>query len=239
MRALLDPTGPDPATAAGLHERYRPSRGAWVRANVVASADGAATLGGKSGELGNAADRAVFAVLRDHADVVLVGAGTVRAEGYGPLDPAPERRARRVADGRSEVPRLAVVGRPSKLTGDERWIAAATAPPLLVTSVAEARDVAGCETLVCGQDAADLAVAVERLAERGLASVLCEGGPALLSDLLATGRVDELCLTYSPVLAGPGPGRIVRGEPWPTPVRGRLAGLLEDDSLLLCRYLLT
>lgn len=238
MRALLDPAGPDPATAEGLHERYRPSQAAWVRANFVASADGAATLGGGSGELGNDADRAVFAVLRDHADVVLVGAGTVRAEGYGPLDPTPERRARRVADGRGEVPRLAVVGRPSKLTGDERWITAATAPPLLVTSASEARDVDGCEKLVCGERSVDLGLVVDRLAGLGLLSVLCEGGPGLFADLVDSGRLDELCLTYSPVLAGPGPDRIVRGDPWPAPVRVRLVGLLEDDSLLLCRYLL-
>lgn len=236
MRALIDPAGPDPATADGLHERYRPPRAAWVRANFVASADGAATLAGRSGGLGNDADRAVFTVLRDHADVVLVGAGTVRAEGYGPLDPAPERRGRRIADGRAEVPRLAVVGRPSRLTGDERWITAATAPPLLVTSASEARGVDGCETLVCGERTVELHLVVERLGQLGLTSVLCEGGPSLFAGLAASGRLDELCLTYSPVLAGPGSDRIVRGEPWTGAVPVRLTGLLEDDSLLLCRY---
>jgi riboflavin biosynthesis pyrimidine reductase len=238
MRALLDADGPDPATADGLHARYWPPPLRWVRANVVASVDGAATLGGKSGGLGGEADHRVFEVLRDHADVVLVGAGTVRDEGYGPLDPSPRRRSRRVADGRSEVPRLAVVGRPSSLRGDERWITGATAPPLLVTTTAEARDVAGCETVAAGDGTVDLAAALGELARRGLRSVLCEGGPRLLASVAGAGLLDELCLTYSPTLAGPGAGRIVHGDDWQSAKPLRLVGLLEDEGLLLARYAL-
>ncbi len=236
MRALLDPGGPDPATPDGLHTRYWPPRARWVRANFVASADGASSVDGTSGSLGGDADHAVFEALRDHADVVLVGAGTVRAEQYGPIDPSPRRRARRVADGRAEVPRLAIVGRPSMLTGSERWITEATAPPLLVTTVGEARDVDGCETVARGDDTVDLAAVLDALAARGLRSVLCEGGPTLFADLAGAGLLDELCLTYSPVLGGPGAGRIVAGDGWEQPRRLRLVGLLEDDGLLLARY---
>lgn len=238
VRALLDPAGPDPTTPEGLHERYRPAAATWVRANFVTSADGAATLDGRSGGLGNAADQAVFAVLRDHADVVLVGAGTVRDESYGGIHPTAESRARRTADGRAEVPVLAVVGRPSRLSGQERWITEATAPPLLLTSADEAREVPGCQTVVCGARTVDVLTALDRLAARGLRSVLCEGGPSLFAHVAGAGRLDELCLSYSPVLAGPGPGRIMVGEAWDTPRRATLAGLLEDNALLLARYLL-
>ena len=236
MRALLDHDGPDPATPDGLHARYWPARPRWVRANFVTSVDGAVTVDGRSGGLGGDADHRVFEVLRDHADVVLVGAGTVREEGYGPLDPSPRRRSRRVADGRAEVPRLAVVGRPSSLHGDEPWITGATAPPLLVTTTGEAREVPGCETVAAGVDAVDLAAVLEQLARRGLRSVLCEGGPSLLASVAGAGLLDELCLTYSPALAGPGAGRIVHGDAWGTTRPLRLAGLLEDGGLLLARY---
>ncbi len=238
MRALLEPDGPDPATAQGLHDRYRPPVPAWVRANFVSAADGATSLAGTSGGLGNDTDQAVFAMLRDHADVVLVGAGTVRAEGYGPIDPSAGRRSRRRADGRADVPRLAVVGRASSWRGDEPWIARATAPPLLLTTATAAADVSGCETVVCGEASVDLPAALEALTARGLTSVLCEGGPGLFGQLGATGLLDELCLTLAPVLAGPGPARVVAGAPWDGPLRGRLAGLLTDDVLLFCRYLL-
>jgi riboflavin biosynthesis pyrimidine reductase len=200
MRALLDASGPDPSTDEGLHERYRPPRTTWCRANFISAADGAATLAGTSGQLGGEADRRVFAVLRDHADVVLVGAGTVRAE--------------------------------------ERWITAAESPPLLVTSTRDARPVAGCETLVCGAESVDVGLALDALTAKGLSSVLCEGGPTLFADLAGSGRLDELCLTYSPVLAGPGAGRIVAGDTWGGVRPATLVGLLEDSSLLMCRYAL-
>ncbi|MGH3744174.1 MAG: dihydrofolate reductase family protein, partial [Mycobacteriales bacterium] len=116
MRALLDPHGPDPRTAQGLHDRYRPPQPRWVRASMIASVDGAATDAGLSGGLGSKTDQQVLSMLREHADVVLVGAGTVRAEGYGPFSPGVERQARRRTDGRAPTPRLAVVGRATAWT---------------------------------------------------------------------------------------------------------------------------
>lgn len=235
MRALLPGNGADPATPQGLHDRYRPPSQRWVRANMIASADGAATLQDVSGGLGSPADQQVLAMLRGHADVVLVGAGTVRAEDYGPLSLSTERVNRRRADGRADAPRLAVVGRATSWTGNERWITGAPVPPLLLTTEASAADLPGAETVVCGRDHVDAAAAIDALADRGLGGVLCEGGPSLLSDLART-RLDELALTYGSLLAGPGADRIVTGAPWPSPRRGHLADLLEDDGLLFARY---
>ena len=93
------------------------------------------------------------------------------------------------------------------------------------------------EVIQTGTVDVDLAAAVAALAERGLTRVLCEGGPHLFSALAAAGVVDELCLSLTPMLVGPGPGRIVEGPPWPQESLGlRLTGLLEEDGALFCRY---
>jgi riboflavin biosynthesis pyrimidine reductase len=206
---------------------------------MISSADGAATDGSRSGGLGSKTDQQVLATLRDHADVVLVGAGTIRTEGYGPFSPGAERQARRRADGLAPVPRLAVVGRASTWTGHEPWLIKATLPPLLITTGADAAVHPGCETVVTGDATVSLATALAALADRGLRSVLCEGGPALLGQLVADGLLDELCLTCAPLLVGPGPGRILGGDVWPDTQRMSLTGLLEDEGLLFCRYLLS
>ncbi|HEX7353365.1 MAG TPA: dihydrofolate reductase family protein [Mycobacteriales bacterium] len=236
MRALINRDGPDPSTAAGLHDRYRPGDRRWVRAGMITSVDGSATAGGLSGGLGSAADQQVLSTLREHADVVLVGAGTVRAERYGAFRPGRERQQRRLADGRAQAPRLAVVGRATGWTGQEPWVTGAATPPLLVTAAAGAADVPGCETVVAGTSAVSLASTMTELAERGLLSVLCEGGPRLLGRLVGEDLLDELCVTFSPLLVGPGTARIVAGESWQHQHRMRLADLLEDDGLLFCRY---
>lgn len=238
MRALLPVDGPDPETADGLHARYSPGRPEWVRANFIASVDGAASVAGRTAGLAAPADKLVFAALRDHADVVLVGAGTVRADGYGAMNPSAQRRARRRLDGRAPLPVLAVVSGGLDVDGSEPWIAGSAVPPLLLTTERAARDVPGAEVVVCGAHRVSLDAALTTLADRGLRGVLCEGGPDLFAQVAATGRLDELCLTISPLLGGPGAARIVSGEPWPAPRPARLTSLLEDDGLLLCRYLL-
>lgn len=236
MRALLDPDGTDPRSPQGLHDRYRPPEPRWVRANMISSADGGATYAGRSGGLGSETDQQVLAMLRDHADVVLVGAGTIRTEGYGPFSPGAERQARRRADGRAPTPRLAVVGRANAWTGQERWLTDAALPPLLITTRADAADLPGCETVITGETSVSLHTTLAALADRGLASVLCEGGPALLGKLVGEDLLDELCLTVSPLLVGPGPGRIVGGNGWSDSHRMRLTDLLEDEGLVFCRY---
>jgi riboflavin biosynthesis pyrimidine reductase len=190
----------------------------WLRANMVTSVDGAATLGGRSGGLSGEADRLVFNLLRALADVILVGAGTVRAEGYGPAHPHhaarywPALRA-----GRSRVPPIAVVTRRldldlagplvSEAPPDARTIVITTraAPPGRLAAAAAA----GADVVVAGEEAVDLRVAVRMLAERGRLRVLAEGGPRLLGEIAGAGLLDELCLTVSPLLAGGRAGRIL------------------------------
>ncbi|MDI1462262.1 dihydrofolate reductase family protein [Catellatospora sp. KI3] len=204
-----------------------------VRLNMVSSLDGAATLGGRSGGLGSPADQELLGLLRAQADVVLVGAGTVRAEGYtGPLI-GDALAALREAAGLAPHPRLAVVS--ARLDLDLDVLTTSPARPLLVTSAdadvpaafAEAADVVR---------AGDPAGMLAGLRAHGLGQVLCEGGPGLAGQFAAADALDEVCLTLSPVLAGPGASRIVAGEAVMEPRRLALAHTLTDGTHLFLRY---
>ena len=211
-----------------------------VRVNFVASADGAAWLDGRSGGLSSPADKRVFALLRDLADVVLVGAGTIRTEGYSYPDFGPERRARRRALGLAELPTFAVVSGALDLDPRSKLFVGAPVRTLVLTGAQAPPDRRAAlepvaDVVTAGQQHVDLGRAVDALAARGLRRVLSEGGPALLGGLVAAGRLDELCLTVSPLLAGPGPGRIVAGAGLP-PVGLTLSRLLAEDGSLFTRY---
>lgn len=214
-----------------------------VRANMVSSVDGAATEHGRSGGLSGDADKALFKVLRDHADAVLVGAGTVRIEGYRPPNPAPDRRARRRANGVADVPRLVIVsGRldldpAAPLFTDNEVrplvLTTSTAPPDRRRALAHVADVVDA-----GDGTVDLADAVDIVAATGSRRLLCEGGPHLLGQLAATGRLDELCLTLSPLLVGGDAMRILAGAAPNGPRDLRLRHVLVDDDFLFLRYAL-
>ena len=227
---------PGPATAGQV----------WLRANMVSSLDGAATAAGRSGGLSGEADRQVFALLRALADVVLVGAGTVRAEGYRPARATAGPRWAWLREGRPPAPPIAVVTRALDLdTGTPLFTGAPPYARTIVVTTGSApagRRAAAARTadvIVAGDDGVDLATALDELASRGHRRILCEGGPHLLAQLAGAGLVDELCLTLSPVLAGPGAGRIVAGGPPPVggaPQPFALAHALADEEYLLCRY---
>jgi riboflavin biosynthesis pyrimidine reductase len=239
-----------------LAGRYRPPDHAaarpWLRANMVTSLDGAAALGGRTGGLSGDADRQVFAMLRALADVILVGAETARVEGYRPVKPRTEgTRWAWLRAGRAPSPPIAVV---------TRRLGLALGSPLLAASPAHARTIvitteaapsarraaaaAAADVIVAGRRSVDVRAAVGALASRGHRQILTEGGPYLLNQIIETGLLDELCLTISPLLAGPGAGRIVAGPgPLAPPGGGasahqlRLAHVLAEDGQLLCRYL--
>lgn len=227
MEQLLPPD----SGAPDLELLYAAPPGPWLRLGMVGSLDGSAVVGGTSRGLSHAGDRAVFRVLRALADVVLVGAGTARAEAYGPVPLTAERRAARRARGQAEVPPVAVVTR----TGLARDSPLAVPGTLLVTT-ARASVPPGVEAVVAGAEQVDLASALDALRARGLRHVLCEGGPALAGALLAADLVDELCLTVSPHLVG-GRGPYVLTSDSELDRRLALAHLLHDDGSLLGRWL--
>lgn len=212
-----------------------------VRVSFISSADGAVTLNGRSGGLGNAADKRIFGLGRDLSDVILVGAGTARAEQYGAPRPTGARLERRRRHGLPAAPVLALVSDRLHFDLDSDLFPADQPRTVVITSAAsppEARAALArrAEVLVLGESSVDLLAAVTVLRERGLRRVHCEGGPRLFAGLVAEGLVDELCLTLAPLLTGPGAGRIVSGPAWPLPAYGGLRHVLEDEGYLFLRY---
>jgi len=243
---------------AGLYAYPAAGTGAgpWLRANMVVSADGAASLAGRSEGLSGRADRLVFSVLRSLADVIVVGAGTARVERYRAVVEGQIWAALR--DGRAPTPPIAVLTRELSLDPGARLLAGAPAGSrtiVLTTAAAPAERRAAvarhADVIVAGRNRLTPAAVIGALAERGYRRLLTEGGPNLLTQIAMAGLLDDLCLTISPVLEGGWAGRIVAapeagpgstetapGVPDQTAARGlRLAHVLEDNGSLLCRYL--
>ena len=203
---------------------------------MVTSVDGATAREGVSRPLSSDNDRAVFHALRAIADVVLVGAGTVRAERYGPPRTYPER----VAAGRSPAPRLAVVSGRLDLDPDMRMFQNADEPPIVATcassDAARRERLAGvAELVLAGEHRVELGTLLEHLRTMGAGVVVCEGGGHLNGQLLADGLIDEVCLTMSAQLAGGTSPRAIAAAPeLGAPLR--LERVLEDDGDLLLRY---
>jgi riboflavin biosynthesis pyrimidine reductase len=246
VRCLLPPPGTADLGEDDLLEAYRvdppePDR-VHVRVGFVASADGAVELDGHSEGLSGPADKRVFHLLRGLADVVLVGAGTARREGYGPVRLTPEVRDRRRSAGQLPVPPLAVVTARLDLDLDAPMFTDASVRTIVVTSGSgdpgrRAAAARVADVVIAGDDRVSVEPALTALAERGLGRVLCEGGPTLVGDLVAADRVDELCLTVAPLLAGGGPtARVSTGAP-SVPRGLRLAQVLEEEGNLSLRYL--
>lgn len=238
---LPHPPSGAPLTDAQLLDLYSPvdRRVPHVRANFVASVDGSATAGGLSGQLGAPADKRVFDLLRRLCDVVVVGAGTVRAEGYGAMILDEDAAAWRTANGLPAQPRFAIVS--ASLNLDPQGDAFASAPvrPLVLT--VEAADagrraaLAGVADLVdCGERLVSAARLVDELVRRGMPQVHSEGGPTLLGTLIEEDVLDELCLTISPLLEGGAGPRIAFGGS-----RGGLRSITLDHVLLAGSMMLT
>jgi riboflavin biosynthesis pyrimidine reductase len=216
----------------------------WVRGNMIASLDGGATDDGKAGGLAGAGDRAVFSLMRHAADVILVGASTVRIENYSGAQLPVAARQERQHRGQAEVPPIAVVTRSGNIDPNALLFTRTEVPPLILTtsrfhddvrrrlgSVAEVIDASGREP-----ESVDNATVLKILAERGLYRVLTEGGPLLLGALIEDGLLDELCLTFAPILVGGGSKRIVTGMGSVHTKMRRTHLLADDDGYLYSRY---
>lgn len=211
-----------------------------VRANFIASLDGAATRDGRTAGLNNEDDKRVFDVLRTLCDVVLVGAGTLRVEGYADLRLEEQAAAWRVARGLPPHPTLAIVSANLHLDPTMAALARAPARPIIITlerSPLQKRDELSraADVLVCGTESLDTGAMLAALRQRGLNQVLCEGGPQLFGTLVAADCVDELCLTLSPVLENGGAGRITAGAA-PTPRAMRLMQVISAGDMLMLHY---
>jgi riboflavin biosynthesis pyrimidine reductase len=213
----------------------------FVRLNMIASVDGAVTVDGTSGSLGGPGDHAVFEALRSIADVVLVAAGTARAEGYGPAVLPAAVRASREAEGRSPVPAIAVVSRSAGLDFDSPLFTAASVRPIVVTVASarsEQRERAAevADVILAGDTDVDLSRALQALGDRGARSILAEGGPSFNGQLVGGGHLDELCLTLSPQLVGGDARRILTGEVLDMRSELHLVSICEEDDFLFLRF---
>ena len=217
-----------------------PPKRPFTIANFVASADGRATFQGRSRQLGDEGDRALFHGLRERADAVLIGTGTLRIERYGRILSQPERRERRLAEGRRAEPLACVVSRTGELPSDiplfsepEVRVLLFTLPGVNLEGVA-----ANVELIALEPAEMTLSTVLARLrADWGVELLLCEGGPTMFSSLLRERLVDELFLTLAPKLTGGGAGpAITNGPELPEPAQLETIWLLERAGTVYLRY---
>lgn len=238
MRQLL----PSPVDDVEPYDVYRVEPDdALVRINMVSTIDGQVTDGdGRSGGLAGDGDLAVFHALRALADGVLVGAGTARAEGYGPHRLPDDLLARRRADGRTHPAAIIVVSRSLELDPSTPLFSEALTPTIVLTAAAFAPRATDAlqrhaRLIVAGDDEVDLTAGLQILAdEHGIRVVLCEGGPSLNTALLATDLVDELCVTLAPMTTG-ADGPCIATPP-ARALDLDLRSLCEQDGELYARY---
>lgn len=248
MRNLLTPSATHQTELTdedilGLYAPPSDESQAFVRFNFVMTADGGATHRGVSGEIGGEGDKRMFQLLRRHAHVLVMGAGTVRAEGYeGDLLSA-EDKTWREQNGLSQVLPVALISGGLHLEPSDQFFAQAPTTPIVYTaetSSPEAREKlsAVAEVVIAGRDSVEPALVVKDLVARGYRNIHSEGGPTVFGDFQRANLVDSLCVTIAPKTAGPGEKRI--GGEGPTEGNAlrqmTLHNLLEHHGELFAEY---
>lgn len=230
----------DPLSDDEVAQSYPwPKAGAWVRAMMVTTLDGAsAGSDGLSDSVSSDADQAVFTAVRRYADAVLVGSGTLRAEQYTPMRADPTNAEQREADGQLAAPVVAVVSGSLKLPWELSIWTDSTHQPIVITEAG-----ADPDRLAEAQKHADVVILdevtpraiVDALVERGLRRIICEGGPQLLRNLVEADVVDEADITLAPLFAGTGDSPSTTSLPDVS--HFQLAQVLQGDGTLMMRYL--
>jgi len=217
-----------------------PENGLWVRAMMVTTLDGAAAgPDGLSGSISSPVDKVVFDATRRLADAVLVGAGTIRAEGYGPMRTKSADADRRENNGQAPAPVLTIVSRSLEMDWEGELFTESTMRPLVITgSNADASRVerAGvhCDVVQTDEEMVEPASIIKVLVDRGLRRIVCEGGPTLLESLIEADLVDEADITISPMFAGTAESPRTPGLA--DTARFDLAHVLHAESFLMARY---
>ena len=230
-------SAPELLATIGARARARPDA-PYVLLNMIATLDGRAAAEGSTRGLGGPADLEMLLELRVLADAVMVGSGTLRAEGYGQLMRRPERRARRLAAGLVADPPAVLISRDLDLPWTAPLFAAAGQPVLIYTRAGETTppDTAAAVEVVALEALQARAVLAD-LRRRGIAVLLCEGGPTLNAWLLADNAVDELFLTLTSVLTGDDREPTILGGPaLVSPVDATLEWVLRHGDDLFLRY---
>lgn len=215
----------------------------FVRFNFVMTADGGATHHGVSGAIGGEGDKRLFQLLRRHAHVLLMGAGTIRAEGYeGDLLGAEDKKWRN-ARGLSEHLPVALISGRLNLNPKSEFFTKSPVKPIIYTAKnasQEAREKLArvAEIVNAGHGSVEPVLVIEDLVARGFSMIHSEGGPTILGDFQQANLVDSLCVTLAPKLAGPGEKRIGgEGSPAENVLRDmKLHNVLEHQGELHTEY---
>jgi riboflavin biosynthesis pyrimidine reductase len=242
LQWLYPDRGPVAANEAyaslGLLERA-PAGRPYVVANMISSADGRATLGGRTEGISSDTDRALFHSLRVQVDAVMVGPATIALEGYGPLARRPEVRERRRALGLDESPLCVTASRSLELPVDAPLFQDPDAHVVVLTNSEREPPPCRCRLTVeriPGKDL-DLATGMTVVRERhGVRALLLEGGPTVLAAMLEAGLVDELFLSLSPLLVAGDEPSLLEGAAFERPLPLRLVSVLEEESFMYLRY---
>ena len=205
--------------------------------NFVTTLDGRAAIGGRSGPIGSATDSEMLQRLRTRVDAVMIGAGTMRAERYGRMVSDPQLRAYRERTLLTHDPLAVIISNRLELPWDAGLFTDGGGRVVIFTaSDQEAPETATRVKVIRHPDGVDLSAALEWLRnERGIRSMLCEGGPTLHGRLREAGLADELFLTIAPKIAGGEGPRVLEGALADVD-NVELAWLLESESELFARY---
>jgi riboflavin biosynthesis pyrimidine reductase len=244
----VDRLWPDPAADLDLDEAFAdlalpspPSGRPLLGVNMVTSIDGRAQLAGRAEGLSGRADRRVLQLLRVAYDAVATGVGTLRADDFYSHLPA-DLAARRGAAGRTPQPTAVVIAATGPVPTDRRWFSYPDQARILIVGGGPAMgEPAGTELLVAPTDTPEPAWVLARLAERGIRSVLLEGGPTTNAAFLAADAIDELYWTIGARLLGtdglPMIAPIPGGSPWAEhPREGQLVSVHRAGDELFLRY---
>lgn len=223
-------------------DRSRPRHECWVTGHMVAGLDGTAAVDGRVGPLSTGPDQALYRSMRQIADIVLVGAETVRREGFGRVRLSERAQAQRRSRGRPALPPVAVVTRSLDLDWTARLFADAPEDArthVITCAAADPQRVAQAEqvatVVVAGDERVEPEAALRALADLGHRVVLCEGGPTWLGEMVAADRLDELCLSVSPLMGGD-PLPVAVSPPGAPVASFELRSVLREDDTVFLRY---
>ena len=236
---MLSRSGQKSTSSVDLASAYAWPEGAWTRAMMLTTLDGAiAGADGLSGSISSATDRLIFGEVRRLADAVLVGAGTIRAEHYNPMKARPEHLEARAAAGLQPAPVVVIVSHSLDLPWQDPLFHESAQQPIVLTGSHDPSSGEFMRALAHAdvQQIPDLEARtiIGAMHSRGLSRIVCEGGPTLLTQMAAADLIDEYDLTLAPILAGNGHG-IVDG-PLGEIKRLRLAHALTDDGFVFTKY---